>query len=73
MSSMVEELLGNESFVANILKSAKLEEEEADPEEEDDYKRYREYMERRAAYEERSKKQQEQGVQKGPRRWPPKK
>jgi hypothetical protein len=27
MSSMVEELLGNESFVANILKTAKLEEE----------------------------------------------
>jgi len=28
MSSMVEELLGNENFVANILKTAKLEEEE---------------------------------------------
>ena len=57
MSSMVEELLGNENFVANILKIAKLEEAAAlesasEPEEEeDDYKKYKEYMERRQAYE----------------------
>jgi hypothetical protein len=55
MSSMVEELLGNENFVSNILKAAKLEEaqdQQAEPEdEEDDYKRYKEYMERRQAYD----------------------